>query len=194
MEKTFRAFIAIGLSSEVVQWLRDARAGLEPDFPASSVRWTDPTGIHLTLKFLGEVPIRSVDGIRSAMDEASSGCQPFRLYVEGLGCFPTGARPRVIWAGIRRNAALMDLQKRLEDALERYGFPKERRPFSPHLTLGRVRNGVPGGELGNIGRAVKQAPEKAAVGMEVAGYDLMKSILRPTGAEYARQYRTMLKS
>jgi 2'-5' RNA ligase len=194
MEKTFRAFIAIGLSSEVMRWLRDARAGLEPVFPASSVRWTNPTGIHLTLKFLGEVPIRSVDGIRSAMDEASLGCQPFRLFVEGLGCFPTDARPRVIWAGIRRNAALMDLQKRLEDALQRVGFPKERRPFSPHLTLGRVRNGVPGGELGNIGRAVKHAPEKAAVEMEVAGYDLMKSILRPTGAEYARQYRTVLKA
>jgi 2'-5' RNA ligase len=189
MEKTFRAFIAISLSPEIRRWLAEARVVLEAGLPPASVRWTDVNGIHITLKFLGEVPIDSVEGIRSAMDRAARGCRPFSLAVEGLGCFPDAARPRVIWAGVRREPALSDLQKRLEDGLEQAGFPRERRAFSPHLTLGRVRDGVSGKELAEIGRAVQSAEAKAAVGMDISGYGLYKSVLRPTGAEYSLQYQ-----
>jgi 2'-5' RNA ligase len=189
MAKTFRAFIAVGLPEDVRRWLREARALLQGRIPSASVRWTNPNGIHITLKFLGEIPVESASVIRSAMEAAAAQRCPFTLVVEGLGCFPNAGRPRVIWAGVRREEALDDLNARLEEGLERIGFPKERRAFSPHLTLGRVREGVSPKELGEIGRMVTGAPCSPPIAMEVTGYSLFKSVLRPTGAEYSVQYR-----
>jgi 2'-5' RNA ligase len=189
MEATVRAFIAIGLSPDVRRWLVDTRTALEPRTPSGSVRWTDPQGIHITLKFLGEIPARREAEIRAVMDQTAQGCRPFELIAEGLGCFPNVARPRVVWAGIRREPALWDLQQRLEDGLEKAGFARERRAFSPHLTLGRVRDGVADGSLAEIGRAVEGAATGVAGKMEVTGFCLYRSVLRPGGAEYSVLYR-----
>jgi 2'-5' RNA ligase len=185
MEKTIRAFIAIGLSPEIRRWLMEARAELERRMTSRSVRWTEFNGIHITLKFLGEIPGGSLGAIQSVMDGTAQGCRPFPLAVEGLGCFPDAVRPRVIWAGVRGNPVLADLQKRLEDGMDKAGFPRERRAFSPHLTLARVRDGVEGKDLGDIGRAVLNAAVSPPVTMDVSGYGLYKSVLRPTGAEYS---------
>jgi 2'-5' RNA ligase len=193
VEKTLRAFIAVGLSPEVRRWLAEARSELEERIPSRCVRWTDADGIHITVKFLGDIPESSLGTIRSVMDGAARGCRPFSLSVEGLGCFPDVARPRVVWAGVQRHASFWDLQKRLEDGLAGAGFPKERRDFSPHLTLARVRDGVAGGKLAEIGRAVTHATNRPPVGMPVPGYGLYRSVLRPTGAEYSLLYRTTLE-
>jgi 2'-5' RNA ligase len=190
MESAIRAFIAIELSPAVRRWLIEARAALEPGLPVRSVRWTNPDGIHITLKFLGDTAAGRLGGIRDVMDRAAEGCRPFPLEADGLGCFPDIHRPRVIWAGVRPLDGLEDLQKRLEDGLERIGFPRERRPFSPHLTLGRVRDGVGGRELTEIGRAVEAAAVESTASMEVTGWCLFKSILRPSGAEYSVLHRT----
>ncbi len=190
MEEVLRTFIAVHLSAEVRQWLGEARSMLASRILSGTVRWVNVDAIHITLEFLGEIPAGRIGDISAVMDDAAWGCRPFRLVVEGLGCFPDTARPRVIWAGVRREPALMELQKRLEDGLEKVGFPRERRAFSPHLTLGRVRDGVTGKELGDIGRAAQNAPVKSGVSMDVSGYALYKSVLRPTGPEYSILYRT----
>jgi len=189
-----RLFIAIELSADVRRWLGEARAGLERRMPPGAVRWVNVDSIHLTLKFLGEIPASSVARIRPAMDGAARECRPFRLVVEGLGCFPDAARPRVIWTGVRDEPALLDLQKRLEDGLEKAGFHRERRAFSPHLTLGRVRDGVTEKQLGDVGQSVQNAPVKAAAAMDVSEYVLFKSVLRPAGPEYSVQYRTAFRT
>jgi 2'-5' RNA ligase len=194
MESTLRAFIAIDLSPEVRRWLVEARALLEGKIPGGAVRWTDPDGIHVTLKFLGDTPAGRIGEIRSAMERAAEGFRPFPLAVAGLGCFPDTNRPRVMWAGVRRQDELIDLQKRLEDGLERIGFPRERRAFSPHLTLARVRDGVTGGERTDIGRAVAAAAVESTAMMEVTGLCLFKSVLRPSGAEYSVLHRTAFLS
>ncbi|MBN1439862.1 MAG: RNA 2',3'-cyclic phosphodiesterase [Anaerolineales bacterium] len=190
MNPSVRAFIAIGLSADVRRWLIDARAGLERKIPSGAVRWTDPGGIHLTLKFLGEISTARIGGICEVMDGLASFSRPFLISPGGLGCFPDARRLRVIWAGVRADPQLTDLQKRLEVDLEKIGFPAERRAFSPHLTLGRVRDGVPSGSLEELGRVVKDSAAGSAAGMEVKEINLFSSVLRPGGAEYSVLHRS----
>jgi 2'-5' RNA ligase len=194
MEEGQRIFIAIELAAGVRRWLGDARALLVERTPPGSVRWVDPGSIHLTLKFLGETPVRRTGEIRAVMDNLIRSFRPFPLTAEGLGCFPNTARPRVVWAGIRGGSSLADLQKRLEEELERIGFPAERRAFSPHLTLGRVKDGVAGARLEEIGRAVETVSLGSTAGMDVKDVCLFKSVLRPGGAEYSILHRTTLNS
>jgi 2'-5' RNA ligase len=123
------------------------------------------------------------------MGQAVSGVSPFSLTVEGLGCFPNTARPRVVWAGVRAEPKLIGIQKRLEDILSATGFPRERRAFSPHLTLGRVKDGANENQLQRIGAAVESARMETPAGMEAGGLCLFRSILRPSGAEYSVLYR-----
>ncbi len=192
MEDSLRAFIAIDLAGDVRRWLREARTALEARIPSGSVRWTNTEGIHLTLKFLGEVPARRAGEIRAVMDGLTPSFRPFPLTAVGLGCFPNTARPRVIWAGIQGDPLLGDLQKRLEQDLERIGFPAERRAFSPHLTLGRLKDGVAGARLAEIGRAVGAVSMESTAGMDVKDVCLFKSVLQPGGAVYTVLHRALL--
>ncbi len=189
MEEALRVFIAIELPADLRQWLREARAALEARMPPGSVRWTDPNGIHLTLKFLGEVPSRRTGEIRSVLDGLAPSFRTFPLTAAGLGCFPNASRPRVIWAGIRSGSQLGDLQKRIERDLERIGFPAERRAFSPHLTLGRVKEGENGARLAGIGRAVEAVSMESTAGMDVKDVCLFQSVLQPGGAVYTVLHR-----
>jgi 2'-5' RNA ligase len=186
-QATARLFLAVDLSPEVRSWLGRAESGLKVRIPPGSVRWVNVEMIHLTLKFLGETPSPRIDDVRTVMDLLARGCRPFPLVVEGLGCFPNAARPRVVWAGVRRAPDLLQLQQRVESELEPIGFPRERRGFSPHLTLGRVKEGVRSGE---IGRAVESAFPPAAAEMKVDGWCLFQSVLRPGGAEYSILHRS----
>jgi 2'-5' RNA ligase len=189
MEESLRLFIAIDLSAEVRRWLGEAKALLADRIEAGAVRWMNVGSIHITLKFLGETPARRVEEIRAVLDRLARGRAPFPIAVEGLGCFPNFVRPRVIWAGVRTGPALQELQKQLEADLERVGFPPERRPFSPHLTLGRVKDGVVGPRLAEIGRAVETASTSSAAAMDVRDWCLFRSVLRPGGSEYTVLHR-----
>jgi len=189
MKETIRLFVAVDLSPGIREWLGAAKAYLAPRIPPGAVRWMDPGAIHLTLKFLGETLPRRTGEIRAELDDLVRFFKPFPLTAEGLGCFPNTVRPRVVWAGVRGESSLGKLHERLEEALGRIGFPAERRVFSPHLTLGRVKDGVAGARLEEIGRAVEAASMKSAPGMEVRDLCLFRSVLRPGGAEYTVLHR-----
>jgi 2'-5' RNA ligase len=189
LDETQRIFIAIELSPEIHRWLEKARSVLEPGMPSGSVRWVNPDGIHLTLKFFGEISLGRIDSIRSAMDQSVAGRTPFSLTFEGVGCFPNTVRPRVVWAGVRSEPLLLDLQQRLEDNLSAAGFERERRAFSPHLTLGRVKDGVSEIQLRKIGSGVEGMRTETTAAMPVDGLCLFRSVLRPEGPEYFVLYR-----
>ncbi|HEV8663540.1 MAG TPA: RNA 2',3'-cyclic phosphodiesterase [Candidatus Methylomirabilis sp.] len=133
-----RLFIAIVLSDA----LRDALGALQRDLRAAGgpVSWVKPENIHLTLKFLGEVPPAREGLVREAMAEAVAGLSPFTLRAGGCGAFPGGRNPRVLWVGLRAGGPeAATLAARVEAACAARGFPPENRAFRGHLTLGRVR-------------------------------------------------------
>ena len=181
-----RAFIAIELEEGIERELARVQTLLK-DKVAAPVRWTDPQGVHLTLKFLGNIPAERVEEIGSALREACQGFAPFTLQFYGLGCFPSLNSPRVIWIGIGgETETLKRLQERVEERLAPLGFPPEKRGFSPHLTLGRVKKYASSGALRKIGEAVA-ATEVGSLGqMEVREVSLIRSLLLPDGAQYSR--------
>ncbi len=185
MADTLRLFIALELPAAVLEALTAVQDQLRADGPRRAVRWTRPEGIHLTLQFLGETPAARQDTIRGALQQASQGHGPLALRAEGLGCFPNPSKPRVVWVGLTGDRpALEALQQAVEGALAPLGFPPEKRRFSPHLTLGRVRREAQPAEVKALGRLV-QTNDLGLVAAWTAGtVSLMRSELRPAGAHY----------
>ena len=105
------------------------------------VRWVRPEGLHLTLKFLGTVEESRVPAVEQAFVAACVGTPSLSLSLRDFGTFPAARRPRVIWAGLEADPALELLAHRLESQFEALGFPVEGRPFRPHVTLGRIKEG-----------------------------------------------------
>ncbi len=183
-DNTLRLFIAIELPDEVKRTLRAARTPLEQQ--RLRVRWVDPDGIHLTLKFLGAVPEQQVDGIVDAIRASAREHQPFTLHTAGIGVFPNARAPRVVWVGVGGMLAeLRALQAAIENHVSPLGYPMERRSFSPHLTLGRTEKTATGAELSAIGRAATVAATPPSTTWEVNAVSLMRSELRPRGARYS---------
>ena len=184
--QTVRVFVALDLPgqakailSETVQDLRDA-------LPAG-VRWVDPAGIHLTLKFLGDVHTERVGSLLAAMDEASRSFEysSLALKLSGLGVFPNAREPRVLWAGVEGDLeALGRLQMLMDEALYDLDFARERRPFRPHLTLGRVRDQVSQPERRRIGELMRQTRLAGSHTWEAGEIHLIRSTLAPGGAIY----------
>ena len=134
-----RAFIAITPPTTLQQTVAEVRQVFQR--LALPWRWVTPDHIHLTLRFLGNVPDESVISLFHAMEHAAQGQTVFPLRAKALGCFPHPARPRVLWVGLDDpSQALERLNERLTVALTPLGFPPEDRPLHPHLTLARVQN------------------------------------------------------
>jgi 2'-5' RNA ligase len=141
-----RAFIALTPPATLQQTMAEVRQVCQSLSPAW--RWVTPDHIHLTLQFLGNVPDASVPSLFQAMSQAAWGQTVFPLRARSLGCFPQPARARVLWVGLDDpGQALGRLHERLMAALAPLGFPPEERPFHPHLTLARARNGARASQL-----------------------------------------------
>ena len=192
---TFRAFIAVDLSPEIRTKI-DALVGRVRKMPGQEcMRFVLASGIHLTLKFLGEIPESVGESLRPAIDRASAARAAFTVRVRGAGCFPDIRRPRVLWVGLEEpQGALPSLQRAVEVECVGLGLPAEDRPFSPHLTLGRVRREA-GAEATSFVRAVLEREQGVDLGeMTVDSVHLIRSDLRPTGAEYRRLHTAVLKA
>ena len=137
--ETIRAFIALELPQETqdtLKQLQDVLRGSMPD-----VRWTKAGNIHLTLKFLGDTQVSRIDAISEALKDAACQFQPFTMNLTGIGAFPNARKPRIVWVGIEQGAdRLIQIAKQIETPMKRLGFPREKRPFRPHLTIGRIRH------------------------------------------------------
>jgi 2'-5' RNA ligase len=182
--ESVRTFIAIELDPDMLAQVSRLQSRLKDDVLPGFVRWVRPEGIHLTLKFLGDVPADKLDDIAEALRTTSAAHAPFSLHIAGMGCFPSPRRPRVVWIGVDEPSGTLErLYYGIERALAPLGFPPEQRRFSPHLTLGRVKRGRSAGELEALGEYVTRA--RVSIGrMEVTAVYLMRSDLRPSGAVY----------
>ena len=187
-----RAFIAVELPPAVREAVegvvRELRSGI-----GDGVRWVRPEGVHLTLKFLGDIDAGSVPTISEALDRCAASAAPFDLFLEGVGVFPNARRPRVIWIGLGGALEpLLALQQSVERELEELGFASERRPFTPHLTLGRVRDGVRASQVRGVSEAIAATTVERRAELPVREVSLMQSDLRPSGAVYTRLYAATL--
>jgi 2'-5' RNA ligase len=180
-----RCFVAVELPDGLKQDLVALQDRLKAGSP-SGVRWVDPHGIHLTLKFLGNVAAGRLPEIVRALRQAARGVSPFHLTAGGLGVFPNTGRVRVVWVGLTGDLeGLRNLQRRTESALAPLGFPAESRPFSPHLTLARVRDQVSPADRQGLGALVEGSRFESAWPIDVAAVHLMRSQLTGRGAVYS---------
>jgi 2'-5' RNA ligase len=192
-----RSFIAIELSDEARTILADLQNRFKRIAPANVVRWAAPENIHLTLHFLGEVAEADIKKIEETLEAAAATCPTFSLTLADFGCFPNMRRPRIVWVGTQGDRpALENLQRQLGEKLAAaIGFKPDARPYSPHLTLGRVRDGLPSKQLAQLGQLLEQ---EQAVGrlveLPVTEICLMKSELKSTGPIYTKLYSQKLKS
>ena len=154
------------------------------------VRWVHDEGIHITLKFFGEVATERLDAIEEVVRSAAERIAPLSLRLGELGAFPGPSRPRVLWLGVEAPSALEVLQDRLERRSEAIGFPPEGRPFRPHVTLGRVREGqrLAPSALERCGARYEQVPFPAD---RVVLYE---SVLTRRGPEYTPRLTVSLES
>jgi 2'-5' RNA ligase len=174
-----RLFVAADLPAA----LRGALASVQEEMAAASlpVRWVPPEGIHLTLKFLGEVGEERLPEIRAALRGAGEEIAPFALEAAGASVFPARGAPRLIWVEVRGDLdAARGLAASIDAALARLGLPRETREFRPHLTLGRVKG--PG--RGDWRSILERAAPRASGVFQVNQHTLFASRLGPGGAIY----------
>lgn len=175
-----RMFVGIGLPEECRTSIVGALSPLaERGLPVS---WTRAENLHITVKFLGEVPDARVEEMGELLAEAAGETAPFRLVVEGAGGFPTLSSPRILWAGVREPLdPVRKLHQNMEKILAGAGFPREGRPFHPHVTVGRVRRRLPAGWTERFGGSLSgirfgDVPARS--------YQLYESRLSPSGSAY----------
>ena len=160
----------------VIETLR-SRSGVD-------VRWIRAEGVHVTLKFLGEVPLKKLSAIKLAVQEAVIGHSPFELEFSNIGTFGGREGLRLMWVGIAGDVLRLEaLVRSMNAALAVVGFEPERRPFRPHLTLGRVRDEVPTRRRAEIEVAVGKM-SVPGVSWRTAQVSLMRSRLTLQGAAY----------
>ncbi len=175
-----RLFVAIEFSSNVRSALAKVQSRLEAS--CGGVRWIPPRQIHLTVKFLGDVPDANVEAVSRALADATVDAEPFDMELVGCGCFPPKGSVRIVWTGVNEESGRLHRNvEAVEREMARLGYAKERRAYSPHVTIGRVRRDDSGG-------AIRSAAENCnldAVGQPVSSMTLMSSVLSSKGPTYA---------
>ena len=186
MAETIRAFIAIELSDQIKETIRNFQEHLKP--LGCDISWVKPENVHLTLKFLGDVKTKMLPSVTETLGDVCKDLRPFDPSLTQPGVFPDLRHPRVIWVGLddtQRN--LERMAESLETALGNIGFKKERRDFQAHITIGRIRT------LKNIEQlceAIKKLSVPPGVKQSVGQIILFKSILTPQGSIYEPLSRT----
>lgn len=189
-----RAFIAIELPPPTQDILHERLLPFKQNIGEGLVRWVPVHNIHITFKFLGDVVDTRVDFLRQMLARAADAHAPFEVQFGGLGSFPNPNRPRVVWVGLHAPHTLASIHQAVENGADRLGFEKERRAFSPHLTIGRVRQDLSHDETDRIRSALESTQLGNIPPARVEAIHLFKSDLKPAGAEYTKLFSAKLKS
>jgi len=175
-----RAFVGVGLPEACRSAIARALAPFRTE--SGRIAWVREQNLHLTLKFLGEISPGQVDGLLTLLADAAAGVPSFDFDLAGAGAFPSLRAPRVLWVGIREPLELVGkLQQNIETALSRSGFPREDRPFHPHVTAGRVTGALPPGWGDRFAGALSGIRFGSA---RAESFQLYESRLSPAGAMY----------
>ena len=188
--ETIRAFISVDIGDEIRGKLDALQRKLRKVH--SNVRWVNPRSMHLTLAFLGEVSMEQVEIAKRVLDRVGGGCSAFPIGAVGAGFFGSPKHPRVVWAGLADCPPLMQLQDRIAMSLHLEGLPFDDKPFSPHLTLGRIK--AVDHHTGPLLEKIGKYKDTVFGGTLIDHVELNASTLPPHGAEYAILHRTDFSS
>ena len=187
-----RAFIAIDLPPEVLVCLDDVSQQLRQELGEAPVRWVPVENIHLTIKFLGDVSESNIDMLTDFLQSIANNVKQFEFSVGGLGAYPKPHRPRVIWVGVEAPTELMTAQRSVESEMSRLGYARERRPFNPHLTLGRVSRHSTNQDIRNIADVIKTQTVGYLGCARVMAFHIYRSDLKPSRAIYTKLFSAIL--
>ncbi len=180
-----RLFIAVELSDRQKREVFELQQRVKQYIDGA--RWVRFDGMHLTLKFLGDTDENQIGQISEALNKSSEPLKPFVLRYGGCGVFPGPQKARVLWLGVKEGAAqVIFLAENLEESLSECGFQKEKRPYHPHLTIGRLRNPPP---KDMIMKYIESENTFLSSAVETPNVALFQSKLSPQGAEYTALYR-----
>jgi RNA 2',3'-cyclic 3'-phosphodiesterase len=183
-----RAFIAVEIPSSFQHTIQESTASLRKALGDGLIRWVPPQNVHLTLKFLGDVSPSNLNLIKQMLTAEAAQHPCFEMQIESIGSFPNSRRPRVIWVGLHAPAALESLQRGIESASARLGYATDEKSFSPHLTIGRVKQNLSALEI----QRIRAELEKTKIGLlgvvHVDGAHLFKSDLQSSGSVYTKLF------
>jgi len=183
MTDSIRAFIAIEIDPETQNSLGKLINQMNKT-SIGSVKWTPSQNIHLTLKFLGEVETWELTSINQMVRNVANQSQSFTAVITKLGVFPTPNNPRIIWIVLEAPQTLSHLARTIEDSARNLGFDSEGRPFTPHLTMGRVRPGITRVQQDQLAGVIRSTSLPKFNPIQINSITLFQSILKPGGAEY----------
>lgn len=174
---TFRGFIAIDtdVSSKIIQFQNEINK------TGASLKLVEPKNIHITLKFLGDTEETLIDEIEKIMENAVKDIDPFNIQLKGTGVFPNNDYIKVVWIGMSKVEQIADIARKIDEPLSKLGFEKERREFSSHLTIARVKNAK---NKEKLVRTIENYNEVEFADIKVNSITLKKSELTPKGPIY----------
>ena len=188
-----RTFIAVKIPGPVHQAILQKTEPLRKSLGTTIVRWVPVQNIHLTLKFLGDVAPANVDALTQMLGAEAGKLDPFDIQIGGLGSFPSLKRPRVLFVGVQAPAGLEALYRGIESACVRLGYESEERGFSPHLTLGRIKQDASAADQQKIRRIFEELKIDSLGTARVDSVHLYKSELKPNGAVYTQLFSASLR-
>lgn len=178
--ETYRSFIAVDLPPEVKLSLTEVQQYLQA--ARVRIKWVEEVNLHLTLKFLGEISQAQIAEIQETLSLIASRHRKSGFYISGVGAFPNIRNPKIIWAGIKDSyQSIASLHSEIDEELSKLGFPREQKKFSPHLTLGRIKDTGPFPGFGELLQSIKIIEYFVTV----SDFKLMKSKLTRNGPEYS---------
>lgn len=180
-----RCFISIELESSIKNNINDFILQNNLSKLFSGIRWTKPDNLHITLAFLGDISTDRISDVKKILTKIASNHMPFSIDLSDLGFFPSLKNPRVLWIGINEQPNLLKLKDDINKRLDAFNISYDKKPFSPHLTIGRIKD-----PLQIEPKAVSELEFKAS--FLVTEIYLMKSDLSPTGASYTNLYNVKL--
>ena len=180
---TLRTFFACRISDENLTRIDHLLVDLKTRIP-DSVKWVSPRNLHLTIKFLGEFNQTDVEPIKASLTKVLVNSHPFLTSIHNLGAFPSPAKAQVIWLGLEADHALYRLVETLEQQCAQLGYPKEKRPFAAHITIGRLRQSASPADSASIAEVLRQRQSLVIGEQTIDALHFIKSELTPHGPIY----------
>jgi RNA 2',3'-cyclic 3'-phosphodiesterase len=189
--ESWRLFIAIEIPKTVRHQIKEHIDRLRSTLPDVRASWTREDNLHLTLEFLGDVPVARVEQLSQALKRAANQSQSFEMEISGCGAFPPRGKPSVLWIGAGTHASgvhppnealspILSLHRAIEDECARIGFEQDQRPFHPHLTIARLRHSPGARRLAELHQKIGFTP----ITIDMDDVCLIRSELSSAGSRY----------